>query len=426
MIHRDVVERFNRNASGILTPDEQNRIMTPVANHTYSAPGVDIVRVQHRLGEDGSGGGFKIIEGVATPDRLRAIAEQAGGLAAAMTIKGAVLDGLLNLPEAKGNDFGGAKGVGLVAPGTLDSRERLEAMLEGYVRHQSDKGALGLGIDRHAPDMNTGDLEMDLMARILAEHTGDPSAIAAFSGKSLEAGGLPGRDIATGWGLAIIFRRHLEALGRDPRNTTVAVQGSGNVGEHFARFAEGFGANILGMSDSYHAVAANGSGPLRIGGEDPTITFANRGIARWDEDHYKTLEKPDDLLEMDVDVLVFAGPVDTVTAERGNIKKPRAKILMKGANNPLDTEAIDYHLNEGRSIVADTLGNGAGFAASNIEYNQGISGSQWTEPEIKAKLEIVLNEAYDRVYKEGGEDPMDMVNPAFRVSAQSLAKRMRR
>ncbi len=419
MIHRDVVERFNRNASGILTPDEQNRIMTPVATHTYSAPGIDIVRVQHRLGEDGSGGGFKIVEGIATPEKLRAVAEQAGGLAAAMTIKGAVLR--LDLPEGKGNDFGGAKGVGLVAPGTLTSRSRLGDMLKGYVEAQSDKGVLGLGIDRHAPDMNTGDLEMDLMARILAEHTGDPSAIAAFSGKSLEAGGLPGRDIATGWGLAVILGRHLKALGRDPRKTTVAVQGSGNVGEHFARFAEeDLGVQILGMSDKYHAVAANGGGPLRVGGEDPTISFANRGIARWDEDRHTTLKSPDDLLEMDVDVLVFAASPDTVTAERGNIKKPRAGIFMLGANNPLDTEAIDYHLDEGRSIVAGEIGNDGGFVASNIEYNQGTTGSKWTEDEVKAKVETALSDAYDRAYEEGGSNPTDMVNPTFRVAAKSL------
>jgi glutamate dehydrogenase/leucine dehydrogenase len=421
MSETTVKECIERNAEGIMTPEEMQAFETPHDVHEYEAwtpEGlVTAVRTQHRIGEDGSGGGFKVIEvanGRPLEDRLASNRRNAGRLAALMTLKGNLVD--LDLPQGYGNDFGGAKGEMYVPPGTLSSRDRLNAILSDYVLDHASRGTLGIGVDRYAPDMNTGSPEMDHMSRVLREYTGDSRATAAFSGKSIEAGGLEGREIATGQGLVYALANHLEAQGLNPTETTVAVQGSGNVGCHFARLAaEQLGVKIIGMSDRDRAVVTDKAHPLRL---DETLLFGKRMISGWDESAHRSLNNPDDMLEMDVDVFVFAAAPDAITEAKGNKTRLRAKHLIMGSNDPLDRQAIDYYLSDGRALVADFLGNPGGFIASNFEYNQGMTGIRWTEALAMSALKRAMDDAWKQVYDEAeaAGDTRNMVDPAYRVA----------
>lgn len=423
-----VQERFNRNAHELsLTEKEIKEFYEPqeVNEFILETPEgpVTAVRTQHHIGEDGSGGGFKIVEvssGLTPEEMLRRSREQSLGLATLMTLKGGLID--LDLPSGYGNDFGGAKGVMLVPKGTLSTpnnpgREKIDPILTAYVETQKAKGVLGIGIDRHAPDMNTGAPDMDVMAHTLREFTGDDRAIAAFSGKSIENGGLEGREIATAQGLVHMLENHLRVLGLDPKETTVAVQGSGNVGGHFAILAtEQLSVKIIGISDQNVAVVGSKDNPLVIG---QTVKLENRQIASWNEELYTASSKPDDLLEVESDVFVFAGPPDVVTEEKGNIDRLKARIILQGANNPMDTAALDYYIAEGRAVSADIDGNKGGFVTSNLEYNQGMTGITWTEADVLRALKKVMDDSFEKVIAEAGDDPRNLVDPAFRVAINS-------
>lgn len=425
---KSVQERIARNAEAIFTPEETKGLYGPAAMHEYMAETeagtVIATRTQHRMGRDGSGGGFKIVEaapGMTLKEMRQQSRAQALGLATLMTLKGDLLDLHGMLPGGVGEDFGGAKGVMYVPAGSLASRRVMDPILRDYVVVQAGKGVLGPGIDRHAPDMNTGPIDMAVMARALADLTGDEHAIAAFSGKPPEYGGVEGRDIATGQGLVFTLANHLGALGHDPHETTVAVQGSGNVGYHFARLAmQQLGVKIVGMSDRNRAIVTDARHPLRI---DETIRFKDRLISGWDDERHEHLDDPDDMLGIDADVFMFGAMPNVVTQEKRNMEQVKARTLLLGGNNPLDSAAIDYYLADGRSVVADVMGNAGGFMVSNVEYNQGMTKESWVEVLVIKALQRAMDDAYGRVLAEAGGNPLNMVDPAFRVALKRRYER---
>jgi len=194
------------------------------------------------------------------------------------------------------------------------------------------------------------------------------------------------------------------------------VQGSGNVGYHFARLAsEQLGVKILGISDRFMAIEGSADAPIVV---DETVQFKNRAIAGWNEEIHQVSGRPDDLLEMDVDVLVFAAAPDTITKEKNNKHVVKAPILLQGANNPFDEEAFDYYIQQGKFIAADIDANKAGFVASNFEYNQGMTGNRWTEHMAIEALRHIMDASFKKVLTEA-HDEHNLVDPAFRVAIKS-------
>lgn len=417
----EAVQRLKRNAETLFTETEIKALGEADQVNIYKTDEGIITRAQHRKGLDGTGGGFKLLEikPGQTVDQLEPLAvEQATGLSVLMSAKGelANLDGRL---YGVGEHVGGAKAVGYVSPEIFRSRELRDRFLARYAITQAEKGLLGVGIDRHAPDMNTGDGDMDAMARALVDfYDGDELHLAAFSGKSMNMGGLEIRDMATGYGLMLTLENHLEVLGMDPKTTTIAVQGgAGNVGYNFAKqVQERLGAKIVGVSDHVRSVMAMPGDELRL---DDTVTFGDKIIHDYDRQHAQQYQ-PDDLLGMEVDVLVLAAAPDMITKARDNARHIKAPIILQGANSPMDNAAIDYLLREGKSIVSDLQGNVGGFVASNMEYSQGVRRQKWERKLATQTLRGIMNEAYVDVLHEANGNPMNLVDPAYTAALKSF------
>jgi len=94
-----------------------------------------------------------------------------------------------------------------------------------------------------APDIGTNAIDM---AAIYNE-TNDPSSV---TGKPEGMPGwLPGRNEATGYGVAECTQRLLDGLSLDVKDAQVAIQGFGNVGMHSAMFLAEKGASVVAISD---------------------------------------------------------------------------------------------------------------------------------------------------------------------------------
>jgi glutamate dehydrogenase/leucine dehydrogenase len=421
----EAVQRLKRNAETLFTETEIKALGEPNQVNIYQSEDEDmlIARAQHRVGLDGTGGGFKLIE--MKPDQTiegvkHLAVEQATGLSVLMSAKGELVN-LKGRLGGIGENVGGAKAVGYVSPEIFRSRIRRNRTLAHYVITQADKELLGVGIDRHAPDMSTNSDDMDSMAlALVAFHKGDEQQLAAFSGKSMEMDGLEIRDMATGQGLMFTLENHLKVLEKDPMKTTVAVQGgAGNVGYHFAKQAqEQLGVRIVGLSDHKRAIMAMGNEDLRL---DDTVTFKNRMIEDYDRQRAQERES-DDLLEMDVDVLVFAAAPDVITERKGNADRINAPIILQGANSPMDNVSIDYLLQEGKSIVSDIQGNAGGFVASNMEYSQGVRREKWERDLSMQTLRIVMDEAYFNVLEEANYNPYNLVDPAYTLALKNFQR----
>src|SRR5579864_9213605 len=184
-------------------------------------------RVQHNITRGPAKGGIRFSPQVSL-DEVRALAMW-------MTWKCAVV----NIP------FGGAKGGVICDPHKL-SRGELERLTRRYASEISI--LIGPNSDIPAPDMNTNPQVMAWMMDTFSMHQGY-SVPAVITGKPLAIGGSEGRLEATARGVQVITREAMSDLGMKPDESSVIIQGFGNVGSITARLLHELGCKVVGLSD---------------------------------------------------------------------------------------------------------------------------------------------------------------------------------
>ncbi|MDP3988956.1 MAG: Glu/Leu/Phe/Val dehydrogenase [bacterium] len=263
--------------------------------------------------------------------------------------------------------FGGGKGGVVVDTKELSPRE-LERVSRAFARALAPN--IGENIDVPAPDMYTNAQIMDWMVDEYATIVGHP-APATFTGKSIAGGGSAGRDEATGYGgahvLSELVRCNLIKGGQ-----TVAVQGMGNVGLHFAKEAVRNGFTIVAMSDSKGGVYDPRG--LSI---DELVEYKKRTGSL---EGYGTPISNSEILELPVGVLVPAAVEGVIHKE--NKEMITAKVIIEMANGPITPEADEYLCKNGVLIVPDILANSGGVAVSYFEWYQNIHGEVWEKERV--------------------------------------------
>ena len=183
-------------------------------------------RVQHSSARGPRKGGIRFHQDVDL-DEIRA-------LASLMTWKTALVD----LP------FGGAKGGVAVDASTLSDIEK-EEIIRRWTR--SLVHVLGHHRDIPAPDMGT---DARTMAWLMDEfHRLEGFQPACVTGKPVELFGAPGREEATGRGVAMIASETLKQHDVKVKGATVAIQGFGNVGRYAALVCHELGMKVIAISD---------------------------------------------------------------------------------------------------------------------------------------------------------------------------------
>jgi len=215
---------------------------------------------------------------------------------------------------------------------------------------EPDNPILGPRRDIPAPDVNTDAQVMAWMADT-ARMLQDKATMEIVTGKPIPLGGSQGRKEATRRGVGLATRGLLKRKGRQPSDTTVAVQGYGNVGSATAAMLHQMGCKIVAVSDisgglynprgldiaSINRHAAVHPGRLLEGYEPP-------GVERISNDQ---------LLTSDVDVLIPAALEHQIHAE--NASYVRAKTIVEAANGPTTPEADEILNDRGISVVPDIL-----------------------------------------------------------------------
>jgi glutamate dehydrogenase (NAD(P)+) len=107
---------------------------------------------------------------------------------------------------------------------------------------------LGPKRDIPAPDVNTNAQIMAWMADTVTMLEGK-AVMEIVTGKPIPLGGSLGRKEATGRGVAIATSELLKRTQRQLSETTVAVQGFGNVGAAAATILQRMGCRIVAVSD---------------------------------------------------------------------------------------------------------------------------------------------------------------------------------
>ncbi|MFN3865955.1 MAG: Glu/Leu/Phe/Val family dehydrogenase [Demequina sp.] len=345
-------------------------------------------RVQHNFSRGPAKGGLRYSTAVDL-DEVRALAMW-------MTWKCALVD----VP------YGGAKGGIAIEP-----RDHSQAELERVTRRYTSEilPIIGPEIDIPAPDIGTDERTMAWIMDTYSASVGH-TVPGVVTGKPISLGGSLGRATATSRGVAHIALMAMALRGIDPQGATAAVQGFGKVGRGAAKFLADAGVRVQAVSDVDGAVWAGDGLDIQRLGAHADLTGSVAGF-----DGVEQID-PASLVTLDVDLVVPAAVEGVITA--ANADRVRAKIIVEGANGPTTAGADAILADSDVLIVPDILANAGGVIVSYFEWVQANQAYQWTEREVKERLEERLTRAWHDVVEYSGLHRM-----SYRQAATALAVR---
>jgi glutamate dehydrogenase (NAD(P)+) len=344
-------------------------------------------RVQHSSARGPRKGGIRFHQDVDLDD-VRA-------LASLMTWKTALID----VP------FGGAKGGVAVDASKLTSIEK-EEIIRRWTR--SLVHVLGHHRDIPAPDMGT---DAKSMAWLMDEfHRLEGFQPACVTGKPVELFGAPGREEATGRGVAMIAAATLKQNKIKVEGATVVIQGFGNVGRYAALVCQELGMKVIAISDVT-------GGIVDKKGIDIQSIFS-----------YKTLEDVKvnerigsaEVLTLECDILIPAALGGVIN--ESNASGINARFIVEGANQPI-TIAADRELRtQGVVIVPDILANSGGVMGSYFEWTQNIQEFGWPLEKFRRELDTRMQSAFVNVHGVSKKHSVDLRTAAFVVAVGRVAE----
>jgi glutamate dehydrogenase (NAD(P)+) len=398
----DVARRLELDAGihAILRQPERELIVTvPVVMDDGSLKVFTGYRVQHSSVRGPCKGGIRYHPEV-NLNEVRA-------LAALMTWKCAVVD----IP------YGGAKGGVQCDPSQMSDQEicrmtrRFATMILPII---------GAKRDIPAPDVNTNPQVMAWFADTVSMLQGKTS-MEVVTGKPIPLGGSLGRHEATGRGVAIITRELLKRKRRKLSDTTVAVQGYGNVGSSAAAILEQMSCRIVAVSD----VSGGLYNPQGL-----DIASINQHVAISPKRLLKGYEAPgveeisnDELLICDADVLIPAALEHQIRAD--NAPYIRAKMIVEGANGPTTPEADEILQDRNIIVVPDILANAGGVVVSYFEWVQDLQYFFWDEAEVNRNLKRIMTCSFKKVWELSRARDVSLRLGAYMLAVDKVASTMR-
>jgi len=360
-------------------------------------------RVQHNDARGPSKGGIRF-HPQETIDTVRALSMW-------MTWKCAVAD----IP------LGGGKGGVICDPHNLSAREQ-EAICRGWVRQLARN--VGPVSDVPAPDVMTNPQHMLWMLDEYENITGGhyPGMI---TGKPVGMGGSLGRTEATGYGVIYCLREAMQELDMKASDTTMSVQGFGNVAQYAIELYEEMGGKVVCVSSWDQ-------------GEQTTYAFFRESGIDRDEllgitDRFGGIDKVkaksagyevlpgDDWISQDVDILLPAALEHQITEKNVDQIAERVKIIAEGANGPTTPEADAIIEKRGIFMIPDFLANAGGVTCSYFEQVQCNMNYFWEKDEVLTKLDQKMTAAYHSISDMARRQKVYMRDAAYVVAINRVA-----
>ncbi len=364
-------------------------------------------RVQHSDARGPSKGGIRF-HSSETLDTVRALAMW-------MTWKCAVAD----IP------LGGGKGGVAVDSASLSPSEK-ERLCRGWIGQIYRN--IGPRQDVPAPDVGTNPIMMGWMmdeySRLVGEYT--PGVI---TGKPVGSGGSLGRTEATGFGVIYTVREAMKHIGMDPKKSTAALQGFGNVAQYAAiGFTELLGGTVTCVSywDGADRTAYTVS---KEDGVDTrflmTITDQYGGIDKDKaiEAGYE-IESGEAWISKDVDVLIPSALEGQINGDSVKLISDRVKIIAEGANGPTTPEADEVFKERGIFVIPDFLCNAGGVTVSYFEGVQNDMNFYWSKEEVFDRLDTKMTRAFKSVLEVSKREKTFMRDAAYMVAIGRVVEAM--
>jgi glutamate dehydrogenase len=364
-------------------------------------------RVQHNDARGPNKGGIRFAADE-TLDTVRALAMW-------MTWKCAAVD----IP------LGGGKGGIIVDPSRLSSNEK-EHLCRGWVQQMIRN--LGPRQDIPAPDVGT---TAQMMGWMMDEYSKLSGAYApsVFTGKPVGGGGSQGRTEATGYGAVYNVREAMKYLKMEPKNSVVAIQGFGNVGQYAAiGFVEILGGRVACVScwdrntkKSYtysHKDGVDGRFLFSITDQYGTIDKEKAQDAGY------VIEDGSAWISKEADVLMPAALEGQVNLETVKKISKRVRIVAEGANGPTTLEADEYLKAKEIFMIPDFLCNAGGVTTSYFEGVQNDMNFYWSKQEVLKRLDEKITASFLEILQMAEKEKAYMRDAAYMVSIQRVVDAM--
>jgi glutamate dehydrogenase (NAD(P)+) len=368
-------------------PERELTVAVPVMMDDGSIQVYTGYRIQHSSARGPCKGGIRYHPNV-TLNEVRA-------LAALMTWKCAVA----------GIPYGGAKGGIQCSPKNMT--RRFTAMILPI---------LGPRRDIPAPDVNT-DAQIMAWVADTASMLQYQSRMEIVTGKPVALGGSLGRKEATGRGVALVTREMLRQRGQKLEETTVAIQGFGNVGSAAATILHQMGCKIVAVSD----VSCGWYNPRGL--DVPSLCcHVNDHPQHLLESCTLPEVEPisnEELLTSEVDVLIPAALEHQIRED--NAPEVRAKMIVEAANGPTTPEADAILDERGILVVPDILANAGGVVVSYFEWVQDMQCFFWEEAEVNRQLERIMVTSFRKVWEIGEQRAVPLRMAAYMLAVRDVA-----
>jgi len=308
-------------------------------------------------------------------------------------------------------------GKPLAIGGSLGRDEATSRGLMYAVREAAKKTKLtlkGATVAIPAPDVYTDGQTMAWIMDTISMAKGF-AVPGVVTGKPLAIGGSLGRDEATSRGLMYAVREAAKKTKLTLKGATVAVQGFGNVGMHFARLMhDEQGSKIVAVTDSKGGIfSEKGFDPKEV------LAFKEKTGSVVGFPGTKPVSN-EEVLELEVDILAPCALEGVLTSE--NAPRVKAKIIGEGANGPTTPEADDIFHKRGIVLIPDILANGGGVTVSYFEWVQNLSEFFWTKSDVDQKLEGVMVGAFNRVWDMREAKKVDTRQAAYMVAINRVVE----
>lgn len=385
----------------VLYSERELKVSIPVEMDDGTLKVFEGWRIQHSTSRGPAKGGIRFHQNV-NENEVKA-------LAAWMTFKCAVV----NIP------YGGAKGGIVVDPSKLTDRE-----LQHLTRRYTTMIAPLIGPDRDipAPDVGTNANVMAWMMDTFSELRGH-CVPGVVTGKPLEIGGALGRTDATGRGIIFSVMNIMKKLGLEAKDTSVIVQGLGNVGGATLRFLHEEGFKVIGVSDVSGALYdENGIDvPALLG-----YVNAKRGnlLADFPKKGGKIISN-EELLVSPCTLLIPAALENQITEE--NAEDIKAKVIVEAANGPTTIEADEILKKKDITLVPDILANAGGVVVSYFEWVQNLQSFAWDAKTVDQHLKRIMDNAFEAVWEIANEHGETLRTGAYLIAVKRVvdAKKLR-
>lgn len=253
--------------------------------------------------------------------------------------------------------FGGAKSGIISDPKQITAEKKID-LIRAFSRSLK---RLCPSLYVAAPDINTGEKEMAVFAEAngsMKSTTGKPAHMCVKPGIKC---GIPHEYGSTALGVvqsAFTAANYIDDLNID--NSTVAIEGFGNVGSFVAEYFSQIDVKVIAVSDSkgciYNPNGLNYEKLLDVKAKTGSVINYRPG---------KVLENRE-LLELNVDILVPAAIPYVITEK--NVELVKAKLVVEAANLPIHPQIEKILDNRGILVVPDILANAGGVISSYAEY----------------------------------------------------------